>query len=320
MKRKVVILREIPKIAETILEKKFIVDVNRSKEILTREKLYRRVKGASAIISLLTDRIDQAVLSAAGPNLKIVANYAVGYDNLDLDACKASGVIVTNTPGQLTESVGEFSVALLLAVSRRITEADEYVRAGRYKKWEPLMFYGSPMLNKTLGIIGAGRIGTSLAKICHNGFQMKIIYHDLQPNYQLERELGAQRESLNFIFQKSDVISLHVPLSPTTKHLVGKKELWSMKPNAILLNTARGKVINEKYLVQALQKKIIFGAGIDVFENEPKLHPGLRKLKNVVLTPHIASATETARNQMAEIAARNVIAVLSGKKPINPII
>ena len=320
MKKKVIILREIPVIAEQMLVKKFVVDVNRSGEVLTRDKLYKRVKGASAIISLLTDRIDEAVLQAAGPELKIVANYAVGYDNIDLKACAKAGVVATNTPGQLTESVAEHAMALVLAVSRRIIEADDFVRHDKYKRWEPLIFYGSPIIGKTVGIIGAGRIGAAFATMCHNGFRMKVLYYDVLANRQLERELGASKKSIKYILQNSDVVSLHVPLLPSTKHLIGKTELWSMKENAILINTSRGKVINEQYLVEALKKKKIFGAGIDVFENEPKLEPGLKSLLNVALTPHIASATAFARNQMAEMAARNVQMVLTGNKPVNQII
>ena len=201
MKKKVVILREIPKIAEEILSSKFRVDINKSGEVLTREKLYRRVRGASAIISLLTDRIDEEVLHAAGEQLQIVANYAVGYDNINLAACKKAGVIATNTPGQLTESVAEHAMALLLTASRRIIEADKFMREGKYKRWEPLIFYGEPIIGRTVGIIGAGRIGAAFARMCHNGFRMKVLYYDVQPNYQLEREIGAAKKSINYILK-----------------------------------------------------------------------------------------------------------------------
>lgn len=319
MKKKVVILRQIPAIADKILSKKFDLDINKSGKVLSREKLYRRVKGAAAIISLLTDRIDDHVLEAAGEQLEVVANYAVGFDNLDLKAIAARGVIATNTPGRLTESVAEHSLALMMAVSRRIVEGDRYIREDRYKQWEPMLLYGQPLIGRTVGVIGTGRIGAAFAALCHNGLRMKIVYTDVCPNVVLEKELGAKRVGLRTLLKQSDVVSLHVPLMPNTRHLITSKEIRLMKKTAIIINTSRGPVIKEDDLVSALNDKRLFGAGLDVLEFEPKLTPGLKSLKNVIITPHIASATAEARDMMAEMAARNVEAVLSGHKPINPI-
>lgn len=319
LRKKVVILREIPRAAIDFLNKKYEVDVNRSGLILNREQLYRRVKGASAIISLLTDRIDAAVVQSAGPQLVVVANYAVGFDNIDVKTLRAKNIAITNTPGGVTEAVAEHTLALTLAVARRIVEADDYVRGGHYKQWEPLLFFGQSLVGRTVGIIGAGRIGSAFGRMMHRALKARILYFDHQPNGELERSVGATEVSLRTLLERSDIVSIHVCLTPQTKHLIGKTELALMKPTALLINTARGPVINETSLISCLKDKRIFGAALDVYENEPRLTPGTRALKNIVLTPHIGSSTEEARNEMAMMAARNVVAVLSGHAPLNPV-
>lgn len=263
--------------------------------------------GADAILSLLTDKIDAVFLDKVGPQLKIVANYAVGYDNVDLEAAKARNVYVTNTPGGFEKSVAEHAVLLMLAVGRKIIEADKYVRADEFERWDPNIFIGMEFSGKTIGIVGMGRIGTALAKICEQGLGMKII------------TCTKDKNSLNELLTQADVVSLHVPLCPETRHLIGQKELSSMKQTAILINTARGAIIDEMALAKALQEKWIMGAGLDVFEDETKLVTESEKilygLNNVVLTPHIASATLEARGEMSKIAAENIIVALSGETP-----
>lgn len=318
-KQKVVILRGIPENAVTMLQKQFVVDVNKSGHVLTRAQLLRRVKGASAIISLLTDRIDDEVLDAAGDSLKIVANYAVGFDNIDLGACEVRGVVATNTPGQLTDSVAEHSMALLLAAARRICEGDTYIRNGKYVQWEPMLLWGQTLLGQTIGIVGGGRIGAAFGMMCHNAFRMRVVYSDVAPCTHLEREAGAKRVSLNELLERSDVVSVHCPLLPTTHHLLGAAEFSKMKSSAILINTARGPIVDERALVTALKKGKLFGAGLDVFEFEPALVAGLKQCDRVVLTPHIGSATRGAREMMASMAAANVAAVLQGRSAPNPV-
>jgi glyoxylate reductase len=285
----------------------------------SRRELLREVRGAHAIVSLLTDRIDDEVLAAAGPQLKVVANYAVGYDNVDLAACAARNVIVANTPGALEDSVAEHAIALLLAVARRIPEADQFVRRGKYKGWEPLLLIGTQLAGKTLGIVGLGRIGIAVAERAARGLRMNVIYNDRQRNEEFERALGAKFVPRDVLFADADAVSLHVPLLPATHHLVNAEALSRMKPSAILINTSRGPVIDEAALVEALRKGTIRGAGIDVYEHEPKLARGLHKLPNVVLTPHTASATMEARDDMARLAARAVMDALDGKRPANEV-
>jgi len=264
----------------------------------------------------LTDKIDSEVLDAAGKNLKIVANFAVGFDNIDLEAAKKRNIMATNTPQGSTEAVAEHTVALLLASARRIVEADKFTRANKYKGWKPFLFIGEDVREKTLGIIGLGRIGFAVAEraLC---FGLKIVYHDVVRNPEFEAKFGGKFLETPELLKQSDFITLHVPLMASTRHLVGKKELAMMKKSAYLINTSRGPVIDEKALVVALKKKQIAGAAIDVYEFEPKLTPGLNKLENVILTPHIASATIETRKKMSEIAAQNIIETLSGKVPVH---
>lgn len=284
-----------------------------------RKEFLGNVKKADALLSILTEKVDEAVFRA-NPKLKIVANYAVGYDNIDLKAAAKYKVPVTNTPGDFAECVAEQAMALMLAVSKRLVEGDKFVRAGQYKAWNPLLLLGNDVRGKTLGIIGVGRIGSGLVKIAGQGFGMKILYHDMARNEAMEKAYGATKVELPELLRQADFISLHVPLLPATRHLIGAKELSLMKPSAILVNTARGPVIDEPALARALKAKKIAGAGLDVFEFEPKLVPGLSRLSNVVLTPHIASATYAARQEMARIASDNILDVLvRGVRPRNEI-
>ena len=312
--------RKIPKKGIQLLRRHFLVKVYQKDQVIPRKELLKEVKQCDALLSLLTEKIDAEVLNA-NSKLKVVSNYAVGYDNIDVKAATAKGIIVCNTPGVLENAVAEHTFALMLALSKRIVEADRFTRAGKYKRWEPMLLLGTELEGKTIGIIGLGRIGAGVAERARKGMGVNVLYHDIKRNKQFEKEYQAKYVSLSELLKKSDFVSLHVPLLPSTKHLIGKEELRLMKKTAYLINTSRGPVVDEKALVEALEKKHIAGAGLDVYENEPKLTPGLTKLKNAVLTPHTASATVEARTAMSELAAQNIIDVLPGRKAkftINP--
>lgn len=277
-------------------------------------------KGADAVLCLLTDKIDGAFMDAAGKQLKIIASYNVGVDNIDLKAATDRKIVVTNTPGVLTEAVAEHAIALMLAVARRVVETDAFTRAGKFKGWEPDLLLGIELKNKTLGIVGLGRIGFRVAEIAVKGLGMKVVYNDVKPNADFEKAYDGQYvKKLDDLLKTSDVVSIHVPLLPSTKHLIDAKRLSLMKKTAILINTSRGPVVDEIALVAALRQKQIAGAGLDVYEFEPKFAPGLLKLPNAVLTPHTASATIETREAMSKLAAENIIAVLSGKPPLTPV-
>lgn len=315
---KIYITRRIPQIGiDMLLEKGHEVDINTEDKILTKEELIHAVsqKPYDAVLCLLTDQIDGEVFDAV-PSAKIFANYAVGFNNINLDNAKERGVIITNTPGALADTVGEHTVALLLALTGRIVEGDTYVRAGKYKGWDPMLLLGTDLENKTVAIIGAGRIGYRAGRILGKGFGMNIAYYDVQRNEMFERDLNATfYDSIDHILPIADIVSLHVPLMDTTHHLINKERLSRMKNTAFLINTARGPVVDEEALVEALKNKTIAGAGLDVFEHEPQLAKGLAELSNVVVTPHIASATVKARNEMAVLAASNIIDFFEGKVP-----
>lgn len=316
----VVVTRKIPEAGLRLLEEKYHLKVSPHDRVLKPQELKKFVKGADAILCLLTDRIDEGVLAAAGENLKVVANYAVGFDNIDIAATKKRKVIVTNTPGVLTEAVAEHTFALLSAISRRIVESDKFVRAGKYKVWEPELLLGPQLEGKTLGVIGLGRIGGRVAEVAALGYRMRVFYYDRgKRNREVDKKIGSRAVTMRKLLTSSDFISLHVPLTPGTRHLIGRPELESMKKSTVLINTSRGPVIDEKALAWALENSIIWGAAIDVFEKEPEVTLKLKKLDNIVMTPHTASATHEARDAMAEIAAKNIIGVLSGKEPINPV-
>jgi D-3-phosphoglycerate dehydrogenase len=288
---------------------------------LTKAELITALKAKpyQAILSLLTDTIDEEVFAAA-PALKVVANYAIGFNNFDLAAAAKRGIVLTNTPGGGADRVAEHTWALILALSCRVVEGDSYVRAGTWNGWNPMIFHGTKLAGKTLGIVGTGRIGADVAHRASKGFGMNVVYYDIRRNEQLEKEYGATfYATVEEVLEVADVVSLHVPLTKETTHLIDARRLAMMKPTAFLINTARGPIVDEVALVEALKKGVIRGAGLDVFENEPSLAPGLAALPNVVVTPHIASATEEARRDMATMSAGNIIAVLSGKPALNPV-
>ncbi|MDD5437613.1 MAG: D-glycerate dehydrogenase [Patescibacteria group bacterium] len=324
--KEVFVTRKIHPAGLALLKKAgYKITVYPKDQMIEKKELLAGVKGKDALLSLLTDKIDEDVFKAAGPRLKVVANYAVGFDNVDLQAAKKHNVTVTNTPSdKVNESVAEETFALMMALARRIAEADHFSKHGQYKGWAPMLLNGVDVYGKTLGLIGAGRIGSMVARRAVNGFGMKLIYSDMRPNSELEKQLGAKKVSLVNLLKKADFISLHVPLLPSTRHMISTKQLAMMKPGAFLINTSRGPVVDEKALLKALRSKKIAGAGLDVFECEPAIDCDLRdnlelkSFENVILTPHIASATEAARRDMSEIAAKNIIAVLKGKKALTP--
>ncbi|MCH7597744.1 D-glycerate dehydrogenase [Patescibacteria group bacterium] len=317
---KVYVTRKIPEDGITMLmEAGYEVDVSEKDGVMTKEELIGALKQKeyNAVLCLLTDDISGEVFDAV-PTAKIFANYAVGYNNINVEDAKSRGVLITNTPGVLTETVAEHTFALLLAIMLRIPEADRFTRAGKYKGWAPLLFLGTDLRDKTLGILGAGHIGQRVAYHGVRGFDMRVIYYDIAQNKEFEKEYGAVfKATPEEVLIEADVVTIHVPLLDSTRHLINAERLALMKPTAYLINSSRGPVIDEKALVQALKNKVIKGAALDVFEEEPQLTPGLAELDNVVLTPHIASATEETRGKMSEIAAQNIIEFLEGRTPPN---
>ncbi len=295
-----------------------VVEINPEDRVLTAQELKEKVKGRDAVLCLLTDAINDEVYEAAGAQCKIFANMAVGYNNLDLEAASKRSIIITNTPGVLSDATADMAWALLFSTARRIVESDAHMRSGKWEGWGPLQFIGQDITGRTLGIIGAGRIGTNFA-MKSIGFNMKVLYCDPNRNEELESKLGARKVELKELLLESDFVSVHVFLSPETRHLIGEKELNLMKESAVLINSARGPVIEEQALVNALKNGTIAAAGLDVYEFEPKAVDGLLTLRNVVACPHIASATFETRNNMALMAARNITEVLAGKPAINPL-
>ena len=283
-----------------------------------KEEMLGGVNGADALLSTLTDKIDAEIMDAGLPTLKIIANFAVGFDNVDLEAAKQRNILVSNTPGVLTNTVAEHTFALMLAIAHRISEGDRFSRAGLYKAWGPQLLLGTDVSGKVLGIVGLGRIGSKVAEHAVRGFGMKVLYTDVKPSPEFEKEYGAVFvEKLEELLPQCDFVSIHVPLLDSTRHLFNEERLKMMKPAAYLINTSRGAVIDEKALAEALAGGVIKGAAIDVFEFEPAIAPELKQLENVIITPHIASATEETRNKMAELAALNIIEALEGRTPPN---
>lgn len=316
---KVVITRPIPGSAiERLRQAGYDLQINPNDRVLPADELKSFVAGADAILALLTDRIDAEVLDAAGSNLKVISNYAVGFDNIDLEAAKQKNIIITNTPSdKISECVAEFTWAVILALSRRVIEGDEFGRKGAYRGWEPDIFLGRDVYGKTLGIIGLGRIGSMVARRA-KGFNMEIVYTKKEPDPKAEQELKVKYQDLSSLLTQSDYVTLHVPLTPETHHLISEETLSQMKPSAYLINTARGGVVDEHALVTALKSGKIAGVALDVHENEPNMNPELLLMENVILTPHIASATHEVREEMTKIAVDNILAVLSGQPPLNP--
>jgi len=312
---KIFVTRRIPECGLKLLKKELKVDISPHDRPLRKREIIEGIRGKDGLICLLTDIIDKEIIYSE-PKLKMIANYAVGYDNVDLDAATKKGIPVSNTPGVLTDATAEMAWGLLFSVARRIVEADKFTRAGKFIGWAPMLMLGQDISNKTLGVVGAGRIGTAMA-LKSKGFNMKILYVSEHINKTLEQELNAKKVELSELISKSDYISLHVPLTEKTHHLIDEKELKMMKKTAIIINTSRGPVINENALADALKKKWIFGAGLDVYEHEPKITEKLKKLDNVVLQPHSASATFNSRNNMASMVAENMINGLNGKVPPN---
>lgn len=317
MSFRVFVTRLIPEKGINLL-KKFCqtVEINPYDRSLTYDELLHHVKDSDAILTMLSDEIDARLINETA-KLKVIANYAVGYDNIDIKTATERGIFVTNTPGVLTDSTADMAWALLFSITRRVVEGDKYTRAGKFVGWEPMLLLGGDLVGKTLGIVGAGRIGTAMA-MRSMGWLMKVLYTSRSSrNTVLEESLCARRVSLDTLLRESDFVSMHVPLTGETRHIIGAKELSLMKKTAYLINTARGAVIDEEALVNALENKQIAGAGLDVYEEEPKLKPGMKELDNVVLAPHLGSATIETRTRMAVIAAENIISVLKGERPKN---
>lgn len=313
---KVFVTYKIPEDGLKLLKEKYELDVYEGGEFLTKEEMMNRVKDADAVITQLRDPVDKEFIDA-GKKLKIIANYAVGFNNIDVEYAKSKRIYVTNTPGVLTEATADIAWALILAVARKIIPADKFVREGKFKGWKPKLFLGYEIYGKILGIIGMGRIGQAVARRA-TGFGMKILYHNRKrlPD-KVEKLYNATYVDLETLLKTSDFISVNVPLTDETYHLLDEKRLHLLKPNAILVNTARGPVVDEKALYKLLKEGKIAGAGFDVYENEPLLTPGLEKLDNVVLLPHIGSATFETRSKMSIMVAENVIDAFEGRKPKN---
>jgi len=312
---KVFVTRKIPEPGLNLLRNELELEINPYDRLLTKEEIIKGLKGKDGLLCLLTDNIDKEIINSE-PKLKMIANYAVGFDNVDVKTATEKGIPVSNTPEVLTDATSDMAWALLFSVARRMVEGDKLTRSGQFKGWSPMLMLGQDISNKTLGIIGAGRIGTAFA-LKSKGFKMNILYTDNNINKTLKSELDAKKVKLSTLLKESDFISLHVTLSKTTYHMISEKELKIMKKNAILINTSRGPVIDEQALIKALKEKWIFGAGLDVYEHEPKISKQLIKLQNIVLQPHSASATLETRTNMAVIAAKNLIAGLKGEIPPN---
>lgn len=315
MKERIFVTHVLPGKGLEELKKKYEVEIWPERDI-NREDLLKKVKGVVGIVSLLTEKIDKEVMEVAGDGLKVISNYAVGFDNIDVEEASKRGVVVTNTPGILTESVAEHIIALMMAVSKRVVEGDCFVREGKFKGWEPDLLIGMGIMNKTMGVVGLGRIGRWVARLAL-GLGMEVVYHSRSRNEEFELANEVEYRSLRELLKESDVVSLNVPLSEETKGMIGKEELGLMKKTAILINTARGEIVDEKALIEKLEKKEIGGAGLDVYEDEINIPKKLKDLPNVVLTPHTGSATIEARLQMTDLLVKGIKSVLAGRIPEN---
>ena len=317
-KPRIMISRALPEDAIARARSRADVDLHAGDKPLSKTELIARVKDREGLVCLITDTIDASVLESC-PGLKVVSNVAVGFNNIDVAAATKRGVVVTNTPDVLTETTADFAWTLLMATARRVVEADRYVRDGKFTQWEYMVLLGGDVHDKTLGIIGFGRIGRAMARRAL-GFNMRVLYQDaVAADPTTERELRATRTDTATLLRDSDFVSIHTPLLPDTRHLINAQSLRTMKKTAYLVNASRGPVVDEAALVQALTEGWIAGAGLDVFEEEPKVHPGLMGLSNVVLAPHIASASSDTRIKMAALAVDNCLAVLEGQTPPTPV-
>ncbi len=318
MAKSILVSNVLPKEALDLIPKDIAVDFNDSDRPLPKAQLIARVQDKDGLICQIVSVIDEGVLAAA-PTLKVIANVAVGFNNIDVAAARRRGVVVTNTPDVLTETTADFAWTLLMAAARRVVEADHFARSGQWQRWQWDLLWGADVHGKTLGIVGFGRIGRAVARRA-SGFDMRVLYHDaVRADAAVERELRATSVSLDTLLSEADFVTLHTNLTPETRHLVNERTLRQMKKTAVLVNAARGPIVDEAALVRALGEGWIAAAGLDVFEEEPKIHPGLQPLANVVLAPHIASATGDTRLAMATLAVRNCLAVLDGKPPLTPV-
>ena len=319
MNKYIFITRPIPNTGLELLRQKGIsFDIGKFKKPPTQKQLIEALKKKpyDGVISFLTDQLDGKVFDAC-PTAKFFCNISVGFDNVDLEECKKRGIQVSNTPGTSAVAVAEHTVALMLCLTARVAEGDRFMRSGKYRGWDPDLLVGTDLRGKTIGLIGVGQIGTEVAKILHYGFGSRIIYSDLKPSIELERMDETEKLETAEVIRQADILSLHVPLLPSTRHLINKETLATMKKDAFIVNTSRGAVIDENALVKALEDDVIKGAAIDVFEREPKMTKGLTDLHDIVLTPHIASSRISAREKMSEIAALNIIAGLETGNVVN---
>jgi glyoxylate reductase len=319
MKPKLLLTRILPEPAMRKLEPEFELIVNPEDRVMTKAEIIAAIPDCEILLSLLTDTIDAEILDAA-PKLKGISNYAVGYNNIDLKAANSRRLPVSNTPGVLTEATADMAWALMLSVARRIPESDRFLREGKFQGWGPMLFLGGSIYGTTIGVVGLGRIGLAVAKRAV-GFGMRILYYDREAHPAFDRETGAQRVELDYLLRHADFVTLHVPLLPETRHFIDDRAFGLMKSSAYLINTARGPVVDEEALVRALRTGAIAGAGLDVYENEPAVHPDLIDMPNTVLLPHTASATVQSRTEMGLLAAENAIAMIHNRRPptiVNP--
>jgi glyoxylate reductase len=312
-----VVSRHLPEPALALARARASVRLPPEDRRLERYELAAHLQDADGLVCLLTDSVDEALLAGA-PRLRVVANVAVGYNNIDVAAATRRRIVVTNTPGVLTETTADFTWALLLATARRVAEADAFTRAGHFTEWGLMLLLGGDVHGKTLGILGLGRIGRAVARRAQ-GFAMRVLYHDAMRDPEAEQSLGVIYCDKDRVLREADFVTLHVPLLPETRHYVGERELRLMKPTAHLVNAARGPVVHEAALVQALREGWIAGAGLDVYEEEPRVHPGLLACRNAVLAPHIASGSRETRLRMATMAVEDALAVLEGRRPAHPV-
>lgn len=322
MSKLIYITRKIPEVGLKLLKENGIdYDMGEKTTPPSKKEFIKKLKSKpyDGVIAFLTDHIDKETFDAC-PTAKVFSNFSVGYNNVDLEEAKKRNILISNTPGTSATAVAEHAVALMMALTTRLVEGDRYVRQGKFKGWQPDLLLGTDLEGKTVGLIGCGEIGSKVVEMLHNGFGINIIYSDIVRNEDIEKNLGAIKKETAEILREADIVSLHVPLLESTKHMINSQTLSTMKKTAFLINTSRGGVINENDLVKALKDGTIKGAALDVFEFEPKLARGLSKLKNVVLTPHIASSRITCRNMMSEVVAKNIISALTTGQVINSVI